>query len=348
MTCHRYIPYKRTRIVCTGGSGFIGSNFIKYLLNKEPTAEITNIDNLTYAGQGKNIEHMGLTNSDRYYFCKKDIAKKHALELIVLPANPEYIIHFAAESHVDRSIANSSEFIHTNIVGTHSLLEVARECKNLKSFVQISTDEVYGSLDLNSLSSNETDRLNPRSPYSASKAAAEQLAMSYFHTHNLPVKITRSSNNYGPYQFPEKLVPLFITNLIDNKKVPLMHSKENPGQNIRDWLYVEDNCAAIWHIAQHGENGEAYNIGGHNERTNMQITEALLKKFNKGRDAIQFIEHRKAHDMKYSVDDHKLQQLYLSTGFSRKINSLEENLENTVEWYKKNKSWWRPLKQSLK
>ena len=227
------------KILITGGCGFIGTNFIKYLLtNKEiQTPQIINIDKLTYAGQGKNIEHTGLNTNPNYKFIKADIADKHLIEQIFEQEKPDIIFNFAAESHVDRSIQSSQDFILSNIVGTANLLDASLK-HNIKKFIQISTDEVYGSTKQGSFT--EQDKLNPSSPYSSSKAAAEFITMSYNKTHNLPTIITRSANNYGPYQFPEKFLPLFITNLIQGKKVPLMWSEENPGLNVRDWLHVED------------------------------------------------------------------------------------------------------------
>jgi len=248
------------KILITGGCGFIGSNFIKKVLEKIEDVSLVNIDKETYAGRGKNIEHMGLAEDHRYKFYKADICDKDEIEKILNIEKPEIVVNFAAESHVDRSINNPLEFVKTNILGVGNMLEASRK-NDVKLFVQISTDEVYGSLTNKSPSSKEEDTLNPRSPYSASKAAAEHLVLSYFYTYGLPVIITRSSNNYGPYQFPEKLIPLFVSNLIDNKKVPLMYSEENPGLNIRDWLYVEDNCEAILQLVQKGSaTGEIYNI----------------------------------------------------------------------------------------
>jgi dTDP-glucose 4,6-dehydratase len=253
---------------------------------------------------------------------------------------PDIVVNFAAESHVDRSIKNPEQFVMTNVFGTFNLLELAKK-SGTKLFLQVSTDEVYGSLTSKCSRSKEGDLLKPRSPYSASKAAAEHLAMSYFHTYNFPIIITRSSNNYGPYQFPEKLIPLFITNLIEGKKIPLMHSKENPGLNVRDWLHVEDNCRAIWHIIQKGKHGEAYNIAGNNEKTNIEITKMLLGSMGCSEERIEFIPHRSAHDFRYAISDEKLRAL----GFNGKHNDVEKALKDTIAWYKSNENWWRPLKK---
>ena len=327
-------------ILITGGCGFIGSNFINYLLNEFESHKIINLDKQTYAGRGRNLEYMGLINDQRLKIILGDICDKGFVEKVFSEEKPEMIFHFAAESHVDRSIQNADDFVSTNVVGTFNLLDAARKI-NIRRFVQISTDEVYGSLTKESNPSKENDRLSPRSPYAATKAAAEHLAMSYFHTYGLPILVTRGSNTYGPYQFPEKLLPLFITNLIDRKKVPLMWSSENPGLNVRDWIHVHDHCRAIWFISQHGKDGEIYNIPGRNEKTNIWITKELLKIFELGEDMIEYIPHRKGHDFRYAMDGSKLDAL----GFDSFNNiNLERGLPNLVEWYNKNQNWWRPLK----
>lgn len=328
------------RVLVTGGSGFIGSNFIKYLLTDPEVKDIfvINLDKITYAGEGKNIEHMGLSDNENYKFIKADICDIEAVEKIISAEKPDMIFNFAAESHVDRSIERSDAFEKTNFFGACNMFKTALK-SNVKKFIQISTDEVYGSIESGSFS--ETDILNPSSPYSASKAAAELMALSYFKTYQFPVMITRSANNYGPYQFPEKILPLFITNLIDDKKVPLMWSVENPGLNVRDWLHVEDNCRAIWFVAQYGKLGEVYNIPGENELTNVEITRMLLSGFNVGEEMIEKIPHRKAHDFRYSVKGDKLKEL----GFEYKHKNLKEEIRNLVEWYKNNPNWWRPLKK---
>ena len=328
------------KILITGGSGFIGSNFINYLLTSEevaPKPQIINLDKLTYAGQGKNIEHLKLNNHPNYKFIQADIADKQTIEQVISTEKPDMIFNFAAESHVDRSIANAEDFIMTNVIGTTNLLEAALK-HNIQKFIHISTDEVYGSIKQGSFS--EQDKLDPSSPYSSSKAAAELIALSYAKTHKLPLIITRSANNYGPYQFPEKLLPLFITNLIQNKKVPLMWSEENPGLNVRDWLHVEDNCRAILFISQKGKIGEIYNISGENERTNIEMTLTLLYHTQQNKDMIDYIQHRKAHDFRYSITNEKLKQL----GFQYKHKDLFKEIKHLINWYKNNQNWWLPLK----
>ncbi len=329
------------KALVTGGCGFIGSNFIKYLLSDSEAnenVEILNVDKLSYAGMGKNIEHMGLSENKNYKFIQADISDREAVEKIFSEENPEFVFNFAAESHVDRSISDSDAFEKSNFLGACNLFKSAMR-SNVKRFIQISTDEVYGSIENGSFS--EDAKLNPSSPYSATKAAADLNALAYFRTHNFPVVITRSANNYGEYQFPEKILPVFITNLIDGEKVPLMWSEENPGLNVRDWLNVKDNCRAIWFAAKNGNIGEIYNIPGENEKTNIHMTNLLLNNFGVGEEMIEKIPHRKAHDFRYSVSGEKLKNL----GFLHKHNDLEEEIKNLVEWYKKNQNWWRPLKK---
>lgn len=331
---------KERNILVTGGCGFIGSNFIKYLLtNSEVNEElkVVNLDKQTYAGQGKNIENMGLDKCEKYKFIKGDICDKKLVEKVFSEEKPEIVFNFAAESHVDRSIEDAKPFRDANFEGAGVLLDCSRKY-DLERFVQVSTDEVYGSREEGSFS--EEDKLSPSSSYSVCKAGADLQALAYFKTHNLPTIVTRSANNYGPYQFPEKILPLFITNLIKGKKVPLMWSEENPGLNVRDWLNVTDNCRAIWFVSKNGKNGETYNIPGENERTNIEITRILLEKFGYGEEMIEKIPHRKGHDFRYSINGEKLKKL----GFQYKHKNLELELEKVVEWYKNNESWWLPLK----
>jgi len=328
------------KILVTGGCGFIGSNFIQYLLTSNDIKEeisFINLDKITYAGKGRNIEHMNLQNCKNYEFVKGDLANKELIEYIISKNKPDLIFNFAAESHVDRSIENSDDFEQSNFIGACNLFRSALKNK-IKKIIQISTDEVYGSIKNGSFS--EESFLNPSSPYSASKAAADAMALAYFKTYNLPVTITRSANNFGPYQFPEKILPLFITNLIEGKKVPLMWSEENPGLNVRDWLNVKDNCRAIWFVSQNGENGNVYNIPGENEKTNYEITKMLLKNFKMGDEMIEKISHRKAHDFRYSVLGDKIKKL----GFRYAFTDLEKEIGNVIEWYKNNPEWWRVLK----
>jgi len=325
------------KVLVTGGCGFIGSNFIDYLLKDlRLDIEVINLDKQTYAGQGKNIEHLGLDKDKGYKFIKGDISDKGVVSALFSKENPEVVFNFAAESHVDRSIKNAEDFIQTNIVGTCNLLD-ACITHPVKRFIQISTDEVYGSIKDGSYS--EEDRLNTRNIYASSKASAEIIALAYFKTHGIPVTITRSANNYGKYQFPEKLLPLFITNLIMGKKVPLMWSPENPGLNVRDWLQVKDNCRAIWHVSQKGNLGEIYNIPGENEKTNIEMTKKILNYFHLGEDWIQQVEHRKGHDFRYSISGEKLKAL----GFSYEHKDLDPELKEVIKWYEENQGWWKPL-----
>jgi len=328
------------RILVTGGCGFIGSNFINYLLKNQEVQkniEIVNLDKQTYAGQGKNIEHMGLDKDPRYRLVLGDICDKDLVQKVFQESNPDLVFHFAAESHVDNSLKDQSPFIRTNIHGTEVLVKQALK-QTILRFVYISTDEVYGSIETGSFS--ETSSLNPSNPYSETKARAEGKVMDYI-TRGLPAVITRSANNYGPYQFPEKLLPLFITNLIDKKQVPLMYTDENPGLNVRDWLHVQDNCRAIWHVSQNGNNREIYNIPGDNERTNIVMTQILLKFFGFGEEMIKEVEHRKGHDFRYSISGDKLNSL----GFKYQHMDLEKEINELCSWYSQNQSWWRPLKK---
>ncbi|HKL75149.1 MAG TPA: dTDP-glucose 4,6-dehydratase, partial [Halanaerobiales bacterium] len=273
------------KILITGGAGFIGSNFIHYLLENYDD-QIINIDKLTYAGNLDNLRNISSAKNHKFY--QGDIISKDFIEE-VFDKSVDYVVNFAAETHVDRSIDNSNKFIKTNVEGTQVLLDRALEC-DIKNFVQISTDEVYGSIKKGKF--NENNMLNPNNPYAASKAGADFLVKSYNNTYNLPVNITRSSNNYGPYQYPEKLIPLFITNIMQDKKLPLY----GDGKNIRDWIYVKDNCRAIDLIMRKGKNGEIYNIGANNEKTNLEITKAILKIMNKDESMIRYVKDRPGHD----------------------------------------------------
>jgi len=316
------------KILITGGCGFIGSNFIHYFLKKHPEDSLVNLDNLSYAGNLENLRD--IENNPNYCFIKGDICDKKVVEEAM--RNCEALVNFAAESHVDRSIKEAKPFIQTNVVGVFTLLEVARK-SGISRFIQVGTDESYGSIKRGSFS--EESPLQPNSPYAATKAAADLLVRSYFITYRLPVMITRSSNNFGPYQYPEKLIPLFITNLMENKKVPLY----GRGKNIRDWLYVEDNCKAIDLILIKGKLGEIYNISGGNERTNLTITEAILKNMHQGKEMIELVKDRPGHDFRYSLNNRKIRKL----GWKPEVN-FEEGLEKTIRWYQKNDAWWRRLK----
>jgi dTDP-glucose 4,6-dehydratase len=318
------------RILVTGGAGFIGSNFIRHLVGSHPDYEIINLDLLTYAGNLNNLR--GIDKGENYTFIRGDICDRKLIRGTLDRFDPDAIIHFAAESHVDRSIADASVFVRTNILGTHALLEGAR-LHDIPGFIHISTDEVYGSAAEGSF--RESDALTPSSPYSASKAGSDLLALSYHTTYALPVIITRCTNNFGPYQHPEKLIPLFITNLIEGKKVPLYGS----GRNIRDWIHVEDHCRALEFLLQQGNPGEIYNIGGGNEKTNLEITEMLLRLLERDSSMIEFVPDRPGHDFRYSLDCSKIH----STGW-RPRHTFESALRDTVSWYVENEWWWRPLK----
>jgi len=314
----------------TGGCGFIGSNFIRYILNNNNSAIIINLDKLTYAGNPNNLADF--QNDERYLFYHGDICDTKVIREIFQKHRPDYLINFAAESHVDRSIGRPDDFIQTDIFGAFTLLETAREF-GVERFIQISTDEVYGSIEKGSFS--ETDTLMPRNPYSASKAGADRLAYSYFTTYELPVIITRASNNYGPYQFPEKLIPLFVTNALEEKKLPIY----GDGKNIRDWLYVDDHCDAIQYIINNGKVGEIYNIGGGNELTNIVITDLILKETDKPDSLKKYVQDRLGHDRRYSLDCKKLENI----GWTPKYD-FSKAMKYTVEWYKQNDKWWKPLK----
>jgi len=316
------------KILITGGCGFIGSNFIHYFLKKYPKDSLINLDNLSYAGNLENLKD--IENSPNYRFIKGDICDKRIVEEAV--DGCDMVINFAAESHVDRSIEEAKPFIQTNVYGTFTLLEVAKKY-NIPRFIQISTDECYGSVKKGSFS--EGSPPEPNSPYAASKAAADLLCRSFYKTYGVPIIITRSSNNFGPFQYPEKLIPLFVTNLLEDKKVPLY----GKGKNIRDWLYVEDNCKAIDLILMKGKLGEIYNIGAGNEITNLSITKTILKKMGRGREMIEFVKDRPGHDFRYSLDITKIRKL----GWKPEV-SFEEGIEKTISWYQKNIDWWRKLK----
>ncbi len=317
------------KILITGGAGFIGSNFIHYLLENYDD-QIINIDKLTYAGNLDNLRNISSAKNHKFY--QGDIINKDFIEE-VFDKSVDYVVNFAAETHVDRSIDNSNKFIKTNVEGTQVLLDRALEC-DIKNFVQISTDEVYGSIKKGKF--NENNMLNPNNPYAASKAGADFLVKSYNNTYNLPVNITRSSNNYGPYQYPEKLIPLFITNIMQDKKLPLY----GDGKNIRDWIYVKDNCRAIDLIMRKGKNGEIYNIGANNEKTNLEITKAILKIMNKDESMIRYVKDRPGHDYRYALNNEKIKS---ELEWQPRI-SFNKGLIKTIKWYQNNKKWWKKLK----
>lgn len=318
------------KILVTGGAGFIGSNFIRHMLNKHKGYKIVNLDLLTYAGNIKSLDD--IKDNPNYDFVKGDIADAKLVDDIV-SKDINVIINFAAESHVDRSITNPDIFIKTNVLGTQTLLEAAKKYK-IEKFFQISTDEVYGSLGKTGYFT-ETTPLSPNSPYSASKAGADMLVMAYHNTFGLPVNITRCSNNYGPYQFPEKLIPLFITNALADKQVPLY----GDGMNIRDWLFVEDHCSAIDTVLHKGKNGEVYNVGGNNEKTNRYITDTILKYLGKDGSLVKYVADRLGHDRRYAIDATKIKN---ELGWEPKYK-FEQAIEKTIQWYLDNENWWKPL-----
>jgi dTDP-glucose 4,6-dehydratase len=319
------------RLLVTGGAGFIGSNFVRHIVDGtfSGISQVTVLDKLTYAGTLKNLEMLP-TNS--FEFIRGDISDPGLVSDLV--KRNDAIVNFAAESHVDRSITGARDFIETNILGVQNLLAAALT-NEVKTFVQISTDEVYGTISKGSW--DEDFPLLPNSPYSASKASADLICRSYHRTFGMDVRVTRCSNNYGPYQFPEKIIPLFITNLIEGKKVPLY----GKGLNVRDWLHVDDHCQGIFAVLTAGKPGNFYNIGGGRELTNRELTDLILRKFSRDESTIEYVADRLGHDLRYSVSHEKITR---ELGYQPKIK-FEEGLEQTIEWYKNNESWWRPLKK---
>ena len=315
-------------ILVTGGSGFIGSNFIRYMLEKYPEYRIINLDKLTYAGNPDNLKDV--ENNPNYSFVRGDICDMDVVNEVMQQV--DLVVHFAAESHVDRSIDDGSVFVRTNVLGTYTLLESALE-HGIKRFVHVSTDEVYGSINEGAF--KETDMLVPSSPYSSSKAGSDLLAQSYYITHKLPVIITRCTNNFGPYQYPEKLIPLFVTNLLENRKVPVYGT----GQNVRDWIYVLDHCKAVDFVLHNGSIGEIYNIGGGTEKTNLEITEMIIEKVGSDGSMIEYVKDRLGHDLRYSLDCSKLRGL----GWAPEYD-FDEALKEAVRWYVDNRWWWEKLK----
>jgi dTDP-glucose 4,6-dehydratase len=319
------------RLLVTGGAGFIGSNFIRHMLDVHPDLEIINYDILTYAGNLNNLK--GIDEQPRYAFVKGDICDENLVNATLKKFPVDAIVHFAAESHVDRSITDPSAFVKTNVLGTHTLLEAAKK-QSVPKFFHISTDETYGSIREGSFT--ETDILSPSSPYSASKAGSDLLALSYFTTYHLPVIVTRCTNNFGPYQFPEKLIPLFITNLLEGKKIPVYGT----GKNVRDWIHVNDHCRAVEFLLDNGVPGEVYNIGGGHEKTNLEITDKILGLLGKDESVIEYVTDRPGHDFRYSLDSSKLRKMGWKPRYS-----FDEALEETVTWYLQNSWWWQPLKK---
>lgn len=321
-------------ILVTGGAGFIGSNFIFYMLKKYPDYRIICLDKLTYAG---NLSTLASVMEDpRFTFVKLDICDRKGIFTLFEKERPDVVVNFAAESHVDRSITNPDVFLQTNILGTQVLMDACREYKTAR-FHQVSTDEVYGDLPLDrpDLLFTEHTPLHTSSPYSASKASADLLVLAYHRTFALPVTISRCSNNYGPYQFPEKLIPLMIANALQGKSLPVYGT----GENVRDWLYVEDHCAAIDLILHKGRVGEVYNIGGHNEMRNIDIVKRICQALNRSEDLIAYVTDRKGHDMRYAIDPAKIHK---ELGWLPQT-AFEEGIQKTIRWYQDNSQWWQEI-----
>ncbi|NTW90690.1 MAG: dTDP-glucose 4,6-dehydratase [Erysipelotrichaceae bacterium] len=324
----------RKRILVTGGAGFIGGNFVLYMVNQYPEDHIVNLDALTYAGNLetlKSVEH-----APNYTFVKGDIADRDFIDQLFETEKFDIVVNFAAESHVDRSILDPGIFIKTNVLGTQVLLDASRK-HNVKRYHQVSTDEVYGDLPLDrkDLFFTEETPLHTSSPYSASKAGADLLCLAYFRTFNLPVTVSRCSNNYGPYHFPEKLIPLMISRALNNQSLPVY----GKGENVRDWLHVYDHCVAIDLILRKGRVGEVYNIGGHNERTNLEVVQTILHELDKPESLIQYVTDRKGHDLRYAIDPTKIET---ELGWKPKY-TFETGIKQTIQWYLDNKSWWENI-----
>lgn len=318
-------------IIVTGGAGFIGSNFIFYQMKNHPQDRIICLDKLTYAGNLSTLE--SVMYEPNFKFVKADIADKQAVEKLFEEEKPDIVVNFAAESHVDRSIEDAQIFLKTNILGTQVLLDACKKY-NVSRFHQVSTDEVYGDLPLDraDLFFTEETPIHTSSPYSASKAGADLLVLAYSRTFNLPVSITRCSNNYGPYHFPEKLIPLMISRALDDKELPVY----GKGENVRDWLYVEDHCAAIDLVMRKGRTGEVYNVGGHNEKSNLDVVRIILNQLNKPESLITFVKDRPGHDMRYAIDPSKI---HSELGWLPQTK-FEDGIKKTIEWYLNNKKWW--------
>ncbi len=322
------------KIIVTGGAGFIGGNFIHYMINKYNSYKIICLDALTYAGNMETLD--SVKNNHNFQFYKADISDRNAVYEIFEKEKPDIIVNFAAESHVDRSINNPSIFLQTNVIGTSVLMDACRKY-GITRFHQVSTDEVYGDLPLDrpDLFFTETTPLHTSSPYSASKASADLLVQSYHRTFKLPVTISRCSNNYGPYHFPEKLIPLMITNALADKELPVY----GKGENIRDWLYVEDHCKAIDLIIHNGRVGEVYNIGGHNEKTNLEVVKIILKELGKSEDLIKYVTDRPGHDMRYAINPDKIHK---ELGWLP-ATKFEDGIKKTILWFLNNKDWWQHI-----
>ncbi|MCL4547633.1 MAG: dTDP-glucose 4,6-dehydratase [Bacteroidetes bacterium] len=322
---------KVKKILVTGGAGFIGSNFINYILSKRDDYFIVNLDKLTYAGNLENLKPVEGKNN--YNFIKGDITNNELVDYLFRRFEIKFVVNFAAESHVDRSILGSEIFYRTNVIGTTVLLEASRRY-HVEKFLQVSTDEVYGSLGPTGLFTEQTS-LSPNSPYSSSKAAADMAALAFHHTYGLPVVITRCSNNYGPLQFPEKLIPLMIINALNNKKLPVY----GDGLNVRDWIYVVDHNKAVELVLENGKVGEVYNVGASREMKNIEIVKLILKKLGKGEELIEFVKDRPGHDRRYAIDSSKIQN---ELGWKPEFN-FENAISDTIDWYLQNKNWWERI-----
>lgn len=322
------------KILVTGGAGFIGGNFVHYMLKKYPNYEIVCLDKLTYAGNLSTLE--GVMDNKNFTFCKGDIADNEFVDKLFAEHKFDIVVNFAAESHVDRSIENPQIFLITNIIGTQVLMDACRKYGNIR-YHQVSTDEVYGDLPLDrpDLFFKEDTPIHTSSPYSSSKAGADLLVLAYYRTFGLPVTVSRCSNNYGPYHFPEKLIPLMISRALANESLPVYGN----GLNVRDWLYVEDHCRAIDLIIHKGKIGEVYNVGGHNEKSNIDIVKTILKLLGKSEDLITFVEDRKGHDMRYAIDPTKIHN---DLGWLPETK-FEDGIKKTIDWYLNNKKWWKDI-----
>lgn len=322
----------KEKVLVTGGAGFIGGNFVQHMVSEYPDYQIFNLDLLTYAGD--LVKHREIENADNYKFVKMDIADRDAVMNLFETEKFDYVVHFAAESHVDRSITHPEIFVKTNVMGTQVLLDAAKAI-GLKKFVHVSTDEVYGELDFDpDTFFTEDTPLQPNSPYSASKASSDFLVRAYHETFELPVNITRCSNNYGPYHFPEKLIPLTISRVLNEQKVPVY----GDGKNIRDWLHVKDHCLAIDLVMHKGVTGEVYNVGGHNEKTNLEVVQTIIKELGKSEELIEFVTDRLGHDKRYAIDPTKLEAL----GWKPTYN-FDTGIAQTIQWYLDNKEWWEQI-----
>ncbi|WP_283746692.1 dTDP-glucose 4,6-dehydratase [Bacillus cereus] len=322
----------KKKVLVTGGAGFIGGNFVQYMVNKYPDYHIVNLDVLTYAGD--LTKHKEIEEENNYSFAKVDIVDRQAVNNLFETEKFDYVVHFAAESHVDRSIAEPEVFISTNVLGTQVLLDAAK-AYGITKFVHVSTDEVYGELDFDPTTFfTEETPLQPNSPYSASKASSDLLVRAYHETFGLPINITRCSNNYGPFHFPEKLIPLTISRVLNDEKVPVY----GDGKNIRDWLHVIDHCAAIDLVMHEGVNGEVYNVGGHNERTNLEVVKTIISTLGKSEELIEFVQDRLGHDKRYAIDPTKLEKLGWKPTYT-----FETGIAQTIQWYLDNEEWWKAI-----